>query len=120
MGHVDAGRAPVDFSRIRETSEGDLEFERDLFQVFLEDCAERIERLAQAMAHGDGDGVRLEAHTVKGAGGNVGTTSLHEIAARLERCAGDSLAESGPALLAELEAEFARAKRAILTYLDAL
>lgn len=120
MSDVGAEREPVDFRRIQETSDGDTDFEKELFNVFLEDCGERLTLLETALEKGDVNAVHLEAHTIKGAGSNVGTTLLHEIAARIEKSDDSVLAESGATMMAELREEFGRTKNSISAYLDGL
>jgi len=113
------GRAAVDFSRIKETSDGDTDFEKELFGVFLEDCEERLERLNEALTAGRLSEIQREAHTIKGAAANVGTTRLQEIAMHLEALA-DAAAPEGKTLASQLADEFARVKSAILDYLSTL
>lgn len=110
----------VDFSRIQETSGGDTEFEHELFQLFLDDSTERIATLKTALAEGDVTRVHLEAHTLKGAGVNVGTSKFHEIAADLEQLDGDALGSLGQSLLTDLEAEHARVRSEITSYIGGL
>ena len=113
------GRAAVDFSRIKETSDGDTDFEKELFGVFLEDCEERIERLNEALAAGRLSDIQREAHTIKGAAANVGTTHLQEIAMHLEALA-DAASPDGKTLASQLAEEFSRVKSAVLDYLSTL
>tara|TARA_R110001592_G_scaffold139680_1_gene359727 strand:- start:28 stop:396 length:369 start_codon:yes stop_codon:yes gene_type:complete len=108
----------MDFSRIQDTSDGDVEFEQELFTVFLEDCEARIGLLRAAISSESLAPVHMEAHTIKGAGANVGTSKLHDIAADIERLDAGALAEKGSALFGELETEFVRVKTAITDYLN--
>ena len=112
-------RAAVDFSRIRETSDGDTDFERELFGLFLEDCEERLQRLGAALAAGRLSEIHREAHTIKGAAANVGTTRLQEIAGRLEALS-DGASPEGQALAGEMVTEFARVKVAVEAYLETI
>ena len=57
----------MDFSRIKETSDGDTEFERELFGVFIEDCEERLQRLDSALLARHPGEIQREAHTIPGA-----------------------------------------------------
>lgn len=118
--NTQAGEAPVDFTRIQETSDGDSEFEKELFLIFLEDCEERVGLLKAAVGSGDVEAVHREGHTIKGAGANVGTTHLHEIAFRLEGLAAEDIPKQGKPLVDDLDAEFARVKRAITEYVETL
>ena len=108
---------PVDFERIRETSDGDKEFEQDLFGIYLQDCADRIDKLEAAITGGDFATVQLEAHTIKGSSANIGTTHLQGIAAALEHAEDSDVTKNGPALLKELKTEYARVRGAIDSYL---
>lgn len=119
MNDMNLTSEPVDFSRIQETSDGDQEFESELFGVFLEDCEMRLAQLRAALETGDVDRACREAHTIKGAGSNVGTTHLHAIAADLEKLDGGEFAERGGPLLQALETEYGRVATAIRRYLDA-
>ena len=111
------GQAAVDFTRIQETSDGDTEFERELLGVFIEDCEERLQRLEAAIAAGRLDEIKREAHTIKGAAANVGTTRLHEIATRLEAL-GDGSTPEAQVLADQMAEEFAYVKAAIGEYLE--
>lgn len=110
--------APMDFSRIQDTSDGDTEFEQELFEAYVEDCADRIARLRAAREAGDLDAFHREAHTVKGASANVGTTRLHRIAHELELL---EFSDDGAIdeVLGRVDAEFEQVKGAIRAYLDA-
>jgi HPt (histidine-containing phosphotransfer) domain-containing protein len=113
------GQAAVDFTRIQETSDGDTEFERELLGVFIEDCEDRIQRLSAAIAAGRLDEIKREAHTIKGAAANVGTTRLQEIAEQLEALHDGSISE-GQALAGQLTEEFERVKAAIGEYIETI
>ena len=118
--HQESVQPALDFSRIQETSEGDLDFERELFEIYLEDCQERLIRLRTAIQQGNSKAVLLEAHTIKGASANVGTTLLQDLAFTLEQADSTAIAESGAETLDQLDAEFARVKVAITEYLSKL
>jgi CheY-like chemotaxis protein/HPt (histidine-containing phosphotransfer) domain-containing protein len=66
---------------------GDEELIRDIVPIFLNDNKERIEKLTDAVETGDAKTLKLYAHAVKGAAGNIGAIRLSDIAHRLE-CAG--------------------------------
>lgn len=75
----------IDLSVIREASDGDTVFEQELFEVFVEDCHERLERLDKAVRNRDIDTTRRESHTLKGAAANIGAESMRACALALER-----------------------------------
>ena len=108
----------MDFTRIRDASDGDTEFEQELFTAYVGDCAERIGRLHAALAAQDAAAFRREAHTIKGSSANVGTTRLQEFARAIEEA--EVADGSVPELIARLEAEFGRVKSEIEAYLAEL
>ena len=56
----------------------------DLSPALREDAGRRIARMRDALAGGDREGVRAEAHAIRGAAGLLGAEAAHEIAAALE------------------------------------
>ncbi len=82
--------AAVDLTRIQETSGGDLEFERELIDVFLEDNDARAARLVEVVGRGDLPAVKREAHTLKGSSANVGASA--QACSRRSACAASALA----------------------------
>lgn len=114
------GTVTMDFTRIQETSCGDSEFEQELFQLFLDDSAARIGVLKSALDVSDLERIHLEAHTLKGAGLNVGTLQFHQIAAELEHIEVDAIGVRGAELFAKLESEYNRVRSEITTYLATL
>ena len=41
----------LDPTRVHETADGDTDFEHDLFTLYIEDCEERLGRLAKHLEH---------------------------------------------------------------------
>ncbi len=113
----DEDKAPVDFKPVHTASEGDREFERELLGVFLSDCARRVESLAAAARAGNADTLRREAHTIKGAGGNVGAHRLQDLAYQLEKLAMPEQGARAEQLAGELREEFARVRQCVEEYL---
>ncbi|MBI2425729.1 MAG: Hpt domain-containing protein [Candidatus Hydrogenedentes bacterium] len=109
----------MDFSRIQETSDGDRAFETELFEMYLEDTADRIQRLDTAIGSGDLELCRREAHTIKGSSANVGATRLQELALRLEGCDPVTRKPDAQALLTKIRDEFELVKSEIGAYLGA-
>ena len=80
---------------------------------FLESVPQQIEALRHALQAGDAPGVRLTAHSIKGAAGNVGGECVRAVAWDLEQAAqaGDLLAAGTH--LAELATQFDRLQAAM-------
>ncbi len=100
--------APLDWAALREQVDGDESFLRDLIELFLTDAPGRIERLRRAIAEGNEQAIKLEAHSLKGASGNIKATRLWESFTRLERMASEGAVAEAGAVLAEVEEELAR------------
>jgi two-component system, sensor histidine kinase and response regulator len=73
-----------DRSKLLERVGGDLDICTDILNTFLTDIPKRIKGMEEAYSKGDMEILRREAHTVKGAAGNVSATLLHEAAVQLE------------------------------------
>jgi HPt (histidine-containing phosphotransfer) domain-containing protein len=57
---------------------------QELVLLFQEDVPPRLVRLAASLASGDGPGILVEAHQLKGATGNLGLMRFSELAGRIE------------------------------------
>ena len=94
--------------------DGDPQLLRDLVDLFLEDCPRLVDEIRVALDRKDAKLVERDAHSLKGATGNLAAQMASEAARKLERFAraGDLLhAESE---LLELEWELERLKPALL------
>jgi HPt (histidine-containing phosphotransfer) domain-containing protein len=63
---------------------GDTELVAELVAIFQTDTASRLEVLGRAVAAGDYDGVRIEAHTIKGSALQVGANRVSEVCRQME------------------------------------
>jgi HPt (histidine-containing phosphotransfer) domain-containing protein len=96
--------AGLDTSRIEELADGDEEFFRELWTVFLDDGQGALEAIRSALDAGDLEAARRGAHRLKGSAGNIGAVTLQTLARELE-AADVADAESR---FGRLAAEFAR------------
>jgi CheY-like chemotaxis protein len=78
-------REAINFDRLEEISGGDLEFQQELLQAFLEDFQFLKDQIQQEIAIEDFLGIKQHAHTLKGASSNVGFTLIQETALTLEK-----------------------------------
>jgi PAS domain S-box-containing protein len=97
----------IDVSGLMHRLDGDVELIRDLWQAFIEDAPRRIQALKGALEKNDAQLAERQAHTLKGAAGNVGAERLKDEAARFEQAAGVSL-KSAEALYDGLDREMGR------------
>lgn len=76
--------SPIDLEQLHQISEGDLEFEIEVLQVFVEDLLQRLECMREAVLSGDRLQVMAEAHHIKGASSNVGALQIRDLVVQIE------------------------------------
>jgi signal transduction histidine kinase/AmiR/NasT family two-component response regulator len=79
-----AARAVLDRDELLRTCAGDEGLVRQLVGLFLADYPQRLAELRAALQAGDGAGVRLAAHTLKGAASTFAAAAVRTAAGRLE------------------------------------
>jgi two-component system sensor histidine kinase/response regulator len=77
-----------------------------LIGLFIEDITERLESLKKALTEEDVSTIRQQAHTIKGAAGNIGARRMAELCKELKQKS-DENAEA-EVLISQLECEFKR------------
>jgi HPt (histidine-containing phosphotransfer) domain-containing protein len=101
---------PAAISNLKELNPGDNgEFLKEIINIYLEDTPKRIGELKSALATGDAAGFTRAAHTIKGSSSNVGAVALKAVAERAESISKRQGPGAAAALVADCEAEFARA-----------
>ena len=76
--------SPIDLVQLHQISEGDIEFEIEVLQVYVEDVSQRIEKMREAIANNNLLQIRQEAHHMKGSSGNVGALQIRDFAVQIE------------------------------------
>ncbi|MCS6831015.1 MAG: response regulator, partial [bacterium] len=76
---------PIDRDFLAEITGGDIDFERELLQEFVNTVPGLIERTHEAIASGNNEALVSAAHTIKGSARAVGAHTFAEIAFALER-----------------------------------
>lgn len=76
--------SPIDLEQLNQISEGDIEFEIEVLQVYVEDVQQRLEIIRGAIANGDHLQVMKEAHHIKGSSSNVGALQMRDFSIKLE------------------------------------
>ena len=104
---------PIDrdaIANLRDLNPGDNgEFLREIIGIYIEDTPKRIADLKACLASGDAPAFTRAAHTIKGSSANVGAQVLRAAAARLEFLSRTEGLGAVAQLVADCEAEFARA-----------
>jgi len=78
-----------------------------LLDTFLNDSEERLRLLRQALQETDAQGLRLAAHSFKGSCSNMGARMLAGLCKQLEEAARRERLAEAPALIEQIEREFA-------------
>jgi len=92
---------------------GDLHTLRHVLTAFVDRAPDVLARLNDAAARGDREAVAAAAHRLKGTSATLGALAVSELSAELERVAKDSSTGDLSAWLAAIDAEVARANRAL-------
>jgi PAS domain S-box-containing protein len=75
---------PIDLESTLRRFDGDKDFFREMLQEFLSYAPKQLEKLAEAIKMGDAKVVETEAHSLKGAAGNLGAKPMADLALQLE------------------------------------
>ena len=94
---------PIDWERLHQLSENNPEFELELLQIFVEDIQPRLEVIKIAITAHDFGQIAREAHQIKGASANVGATTMHLAAEKLEQLAYNQERRGTTNFISELE-----------------
>ena len=77
----------LDRQRLRDLTDGDMEFERELLETFVTSVRSLLGELRAGLMARNVAGVTKEAHALKGVSLNVGAVSMAKWAAELETAA---------------------------------
>ncbi len=76
---------PIDLELLNEISLGDIAFEIEVLQVYVEDIMPRIDKAREAIANNDYEQIMSANHHIKGASSNVGAWQMLSLAVQLEK-----------------------------------
>ncbi|MEE9566254.1 MAG: response regulator, partial [Desulfobacteria bacterium] len=96
---------PVDLDKALERAMGDRAFLERMFREFTQGILGQIRSLRSAVKKGDGEALRKEAHSLKGAAKNLSAEGIASVALRLEQMGRDNDLSAGKQALGDLEAE---------------
>jgi histidine phosphotransfer protein HptB len=95
----------LDRRRLRDLTDGDAEFERELLETFITSAKGLLGELRANLIARNAAGISKEAHALKGVSLNVGATSLAKFAAALEATARTGKVDPIDVTLEELRSE---------------
>jgi PAS domain S-box-containing protein len=93
----------------------DEELAQEVITVFLSDMPQQLKRLQTCLAAGDFSGAARQAHTIKGAAGNVSAEALHRVTLQMEKVIQSGNTASISEGISHMEQEFVRLRQAIHT-----
>ena len=92
---------------------GDEALLQTIVDLFLEDAPRQIEALKEAHKKKDAPEVRRQAHTLKGASGNIGAVVMHRVAFQIESAGESGDLAKTDSLIRTIEEEFEKLKRTL-------
>jgi two-component system sensor histidine kinase/response regulator len=117
-GGVVAAEAPSDEgilnrAELLERLMNDEELVEEIIDAFLVDTPQRIATLREALSRKDTSLVWREAHTLKGAAGNVSAIALRELALEAERAGAAAELDKVASLIAKIDEQFEILKKTV-------
>ncbi len=78
------GIESVDLNRLKEVAGNDPVFEKELIHLFLEECELRLTSIQNALQQKNAEILHTEAHTLKGASGNIGAIGIQKLSEQMQ------------------------------------
>jgi CheY-like chemotaxis protein len=107
----DPAGSPVDMKAAMTRFGDDREFFKDMVQEFLNYVPEQMEMLEEALQSKDVSAVQKNAHSIKGAAGNLSAKKIFSLALSLENNGRDSDCLEAPPVLEDLKTEILHLKQ---------
>jgi HPt (histidine-containing phosphotransfer) domain-containing protein len=96
----------MDTEYLSEVSGGDIEFEKELIQAFLDAAPGLIQSCVEAIAANDVPKVIYASHTLKGSSRSIGAKQFAQIAEEVEKAAREGEMETCAKLAPEIDFYF--------------
>jgi HPt (histidine-containing phosphotransfer) domain-containing protein len=100
----------IDTDHLHQLSEGDLSFEVELLQTFVDDTELRLPVMRQALAEEDFEVIARQAHQIRGASAGVGVPAMQALARRLEAIAKERKTMDMPEILSMMKMRLEQVK----------
>jgi PAS domain S-box-containing protein len=110
------GQDILDRTTLWERVAGDVDLLREIIELFLADCPERLLELHEALTHQDFPALARAAHRLKGALGNISANQALAAVRRVETAARAGDVQAATEALARLENELARLAPLLAVY----
>ena len=89
-----------------------------VINIYLEDSLRLLEALRQALSQGNGDGLKLQAHSLKSSSANVGALRLAELCKELEATGEGKSMDGIHQRIARIEEEYASVRKELTAELE--
>jgi HPt (histidine-containing phosphotransfer) domain-containing protein len=66
----------LDVNFLQTITDGDIEFEKELFTTFIDSCTSNIEKMKDSVKNKDTNSWRMSSHSFKGASASIGAFDL--------------------------------------------
>jgi HPt (histidine-containing phosphotransfer) domain-containing protein len=110
-----AVRPAIDPAKLAEFREAMGAEADNIVKLFLEDAANLLSQIQQAVREGESDSLRIAAHTLKSSSASIGADVLSRVAKELEDQGRAESLEGAAAKAAQAEAEYRRVKAVLLS-----
>ena len=98
--------------------QGDKDFLREIFGIFLEEIPQRKSNFKEALAAEDTEKLTAVAHALKGVSLTIGAISCHKLSAEIEYAARSQDAEKAAVLYKELDTVLDTLQKELYNYLN--
>lgn len=106
-----------DLQSVLDMVDGELDFVRDLVDMYLSNFPEQNDELRAAFAAGDAEKVRKVAHRLKSSTGNLGGRRAQAAVVELEYQAMDGQLDGADALFAQCQTELGAFEQTLRAFL---
>ena len=111
---MDNNRPVFDMDYAREITGGDMEFLKELIEIFKTDCPEKLAGISRAIKEKNFKALDKTAHSLKGSSGNLGLTLVYELSWEIEKMGKTKNMEGANKTFKQLEEELKRFKNFVL------
>jgi two-component system sensor histidine kinase/response regulator len=109
---------PIDIESALTRFDGDKKFFEEMLEEFLKYMPPHLKTLSQVANEGDAKGVEREAHSIKGAAGNLGAKGIAELSLQLELQGRTGDLARAQEMLDNLRTEFKRFEEYVHQWLE--
>jgi histidine phosphotransfer protein HptB len=108
----------LDYKAALDYVQGDKDFLKEIFEIFLEEIPQRKSNFEKALADKDMEKLTSVAHALKGVSLTIGAVSCHKLSAEIEYAARAKDFEKAAGLYKELDTVLDNLQRELHTYLN--